>query len=71
MQRLLIVSNRLPLTIQERKGDLHIEPSAGGLATGLSSWYKSCNSIWIGWAGIGRKKIKDETDIVARLLSEN
>jgi len=71
MQRLLIVSNRLPFTIQERKGDLHIEPSAGGLATGLSSWYKSCNSIWIGWAGIGRKKIKDETDIVARLLSEN
>jgi len=71
MPRLLIVSNRLPLTIQEKKGDLHIEPSAGGLATSLSSWYKSCNSIWIGWAGIGRKKIKDETDIVARLLSEN
>jgi trehalose 6-phosphate synthase/phosphatase len=71
MQRLLIVSNRLPFTIQEKKGDLHIEPSAGGLATGLSSWYKSCNSIWIGWPGIGRKKIKDETDLVARLLSEN
>jgi len=43
MQRLLIVSNRLPLTIQERKGDLHIEHSVGGLATGLSSWYKSSN----------------------------
>jgi len=33
MQRLLIVSNRLPITIQEKKGDLHIEPSVGGLAT--------------------------------------
>ena len=71
MQRLLIVSNRLPLTIQEKKGDLHVEPSVGGLATGLSSWYKSSNSIWIGWAGIGRKKIKGEKDIMARLLSEN
>jgi len=71
MQRLLIVSNRLPLTIQERKGDLHIEPSVGGLATGLRSWYKSSPSIWIGWAGIGRKKIKKEKDIMARLLSEN
>ncbi len=71
MQRLLIVSNRLPLTIQERKGELHIEHSVGGLATGLSSWYKSSNSIWIGWAGIGRKKIKKEKDIMARLLSEN
>jgi len=71
MQRLLIVSNRLPLTIQERKGDLHIEPSVGGLATGLRSWYKSFPSIWIGWAGIGRKKIKKEKDIMVRLLSEN
>jgi trehalose 6-phosphate synthase/phosphatase len=71
MQRLLIVSNRLPITIQERKGELHVEPSVGGLATGLSSWYKSSDSIWIGWAGIGRKKIKKEKDIMAKLRSEN
>jgi trehalose 6-phosphate synthase/phosphatase len=71
MQRLLIVSNRLPLTVQERKGDLHVEPSVGGLATGLRSWYKSHTSIWIGWAGMGRKKIKRGKDIMARLISEN
>jgi len=71
MPRLLIVSNRLPITIQEKKGDLHIEPSVGGLATGLRSWYKSSPSIWIGWAGIGRKKIKREKDIMASLLAEN
>jgi trehalose 6-phosphate synthase/phosphatase len=71
MRRLLIVSNRLPLTIQERKGELHLEPSVGGLATGLSSWYKSRDSIWIGWPGITGKKIKREKDILAKLLSEN
>jgi trehalose 6-phosphate synthase/phosphatase len=71
MQRLLIVSNRLPITILERKGELHVEPSVGGLATGLGSWYKTSNSIWIGWAGIGRKKMKREKDIMAKLLSEN
>ena len=71
MPRLLIVSNRLPVTIQERKGELQVERSVGGLATGLSSWYKSSDSIWIGWAGIGRKKIKKEKDIVATLRSEN
>ncbi len=71
MQRLLIVSNRLPVTIQEKKGEFHIEPSVGGLATGLRSWYKSSPSIWIGWAGIGRKKIKREKDIMARLVAEN
>jgi trehalose 6-phosphate synthase/phosphatase len=71
MQRMLIVSNRLPFTIQERKGELHVEPSVGGLATGLSSWYKSLDSTWIGWAGITRKKMKREKDIMARLLAEN
>ncbi|MFP3879366.1 MAG: trehalose-6-phosphate synthase, partial [Dehalococcoidia bacterium] len=71
MQRVLIVSNRLPITIQERKGELHVERSVGGLATGLSSWYRSFDSIWIGWAGVGRKKIKKEKDVMARLESEN
>ena len=71
MDRMLIVSNRLPFTVQERKGELQIEPSVGGLATGLSSWYKSLNSVWIGWPGIGRKKMKREKDILAKLLSEN
>jgi trehalose 6-phosphate synthase/phosphatase len=71
MQRLLIVSNRLPVTIQERKGELHVEPSVGGLATGLSSWYKSSNSIWIGWSGLARRDTEREKDIAARLASEN
>jgi trehalose 6-phosphate synthase/phosphatase len=71
MQRVLIVSNRLPITIQERRGDLQVERSVGGLATGLSSWYKSFDSIWIGWAGVGRKKIKKEKDLMAILASEN
>jgi trehalose 6-phosphate synthase/phosphatase len=71
MQKLLIVSNRLPVTIQDRKGELHVEPSVGGLATGLSSWYKSSNSTWIGWSGAARREIEREKDIAARLASEN
>jgi trehalose 6-phosphate synthase/phosphatase len=71
MQRVLIVSNRLPITIQERKGELHVERSVGGLATGLSSWYKSSNSIWIGWAGVARRDIEKERDIAEKLASEN
>ncbi len=71
IRRLLLVSNRLPFTVQERRGELHIEPSVGGLATGLSSWHKSFPCIWIGWPGITQKKMKREKDIMARLLSEN
>jgi len=35
--RLLIVSNRLPVTISCREGRADIVPSGGGLATGLGS----------------------------------
>jgi trehalose 6-phosphate synthase/phosphatase len=70
--RLLIVSNRLPISVQNIKGKLHFEPSVGGLATGLGAFYKSRNSIWIGWPGIAHEKIEGrEKDIEARLLSEN
>ena len=48
MRRLIIVSNRLPINVQKRKGNFIFEPSAGGLATGLGSFYKSHESIWVG-----------------------
>ena len=59
-RRLLIVSNRLPVSVQKRKGKLHFESSAGGLATGLASFYKSQKSIWIGWPGIELERITHE-----------
>ncbi len=72
MGRLLMVSNRLPVTVHRRRGQLQFEPSTGGLATGLSSFYRSYNALWIGWPGIDRKEgmaIKD--DIQQKLLTEN
>jgi trehalose 6-phosphate synthase/phosphatase len=60
MRRLLIVSNRLPITIEKRKTGLPLRPSAGGLATGLSSFYKSYDSVWIGWPGIASDKVNEE-----------
>jgi len=57
MNRLLIVSNRLPVTIQKKKGKLYFNQSVGGLATGLGSFYKSFNSKWVGWCGITSEKI--------------
>ncbi|MEM6380901.1 MAG: bifunctional alpha,alpha-trehalose-phosphate synthase (UDP-forming)/trehalose-phosphatase, partial [Bacteroidota bacterium] len=51
MPRLIIISNRLPITIDKKQGELMYHPSAGGLATGLSSLDKSVEKIWIGWPG--------------------
>ncbi|MEO0628803.1 MAG: trehalose-6-phosphate synthase, partial [Bacteroidota bacterium] len=51
MSRLLIVSNRLPVTVNRKDGELHYHPSAGGLATGLNSLDDEYNKLWIGWPG--------------------
>ncbi|MCB0551632.1 MAG: trehalose-6-phosphate synthase, partial [Phaeodactylibacter sp.] len=70
MSRLVIISNRLPVTIQKEEGDLIYHPSAGGLATGLNSLDGSWEKIWIGWPG---QEIKEawEREAVRRDLSKD
>ena len=70
MSRLLIVSNRLPVSISKRKGKITYSPSAGGLATGLGSFYKSYESIWIGWPGIVIQNIQEREEIENHLKSD-
>lgn len=50
-ERLLIVSNRLPVTISHRDGHLDVVPSGGGLATGLRPCHQQSDGVWIGWPG--------------------
>ena len=51
MSRLLIVSNRLPVTVKVERGDFAIARSVGGLATGLRGPHEQSDSLWIGWPG--------------------
>lgn len=51
MPKLIIVSNRLPVTIDRKQGELIYFPSAGGLATGLNSLDDSLDRKWVGWPG--------------------
>lgn len=51
MGRLLIVSNRLPITARAGPGGLELVPSVGGLATGLSRPHEAGKGLWIGWPG--------------------
>ncbi len=50
-QRVLLVSNRLPVSVRIEQGRLVVERSAGGLATGLSGYHSRSGSVWIGWPG--------------------
>src|SRR5690606_36262281 len=43
---------RLPIKIAENEQGLVIQPSEGGLATGLASIHAQGNNRWIGWPGI-------------------
>ncbi len=62
MGKLIIVSNRLPVTIDRKDGGLIYFPSAGGLATGLNSLDESLERKWVGWPG---KAINDEWERAA------
>lgn len=50
--RVLIVSNRLPVTAEVQGNELKFKSSAGGLATAVGSIYKDYSALWAGWPGI-------------------
>ncbi|KCZ71868.1 trehalose-phosphatase [Candidatus Methanoperedens nitroreducens] len=77
--RILIVSNRLPITVVEKEGGLKFRESVGGLVSGLSAYMDSLKNssftmsecIWIGWPGItidDNNGMKEE--LKSRALSE-
>jgi trehalose 6-phosphate synthase/phosphatase len=70
MNRLLLVSNRLPFTLTRKEGEFDVRPSAGGVATGLGSIYKSSDSIWVGWCGLAQERLKGEEDRIRERLAE-
>jgi trehalose 6-phosphate synthase/phosphatase len=53
MSRLLIVANRLPVTVRSTADGVEVERSTGGLATGLSRPHEQSSGLWIGWSGAG------------------
>jgi len=50
-QRLVIVSNRLPVSIKKQDGKPSIHAASGGLITALSPLLEKTHGLWIGWAG--------------------
>src|ERR1700761_8637961 len=51
-KRLIVVSNRLPITIsKDANGEYHFKMSSGGLVSALSGAKKFLSFTWIGWTG--------------------
>jgi trehalose 6-phosphate synthase/phosphatase len=58
--RLIVVSNRLPMSVSKVNGKLVFQPSQGGLATAMSSLGKTREYVWIGWPGIVSEELSAE-----------
>jgi trehalose 6-phosphate synthase len=78
--RLLLISNRLPITIKRSDdGKYDTSMSSGGLVSGLSGMAKTTTFQWYGWPGLEipedevpdlKKKLKDEYNAVPVMLDD-
>ncbi len=78
MPRIIVVANRLIVSVIETDDKLHFQPSMGGLATGLGSFSEKeeqYDIMWIGWPGLSQEQITsshlDENIIIERLKEYN
>ncbi len=74
--KLLIVSNRLPVTVVMREGRVELREAVGGLATAIKSFLGAVDDgrglgfsevLWVGWSGV---KAEAETEEVRSKLGE-
>jgi trehalose 6-phosphate synthase/phosphatase len=76
--RLLIVSNRLPVSVSKQSGMFVFEKSAGGLVSGLNDFLKGVGEsgsgisdyIWMGWPGMTIDK-EDEGLVRSKVQEEH
>ena len=68
--RVILVSNRLPVTILLRAGAPEIQPSSGGLAVALWPLHRGGDGLWVGWPGELTGGKASERAIISKLHSE-
>ena len=78
--RLLLVSNRLPITIKRSEdGSYDFSMSSGGLVSGLSGLSKTTQFQWYGWPGLEvpgaeaknlTKRLKDEYNAIPVFIDD-
>jgi trehalose 6-phosphate synthase/phosphatase len=68
--RLLIASNRLPVSAQVTASGIRTVKSSGGRASGLRPWHERSNGLWVGWPGDVSGATTIHRDDVDRRLGE-
>jgi trehalose 6-phosphate synthase/phosphatase len=68
--RLVIVSNRLPVTARATDEGVQLAPSGGGLATGLPRFHDGTAGLWFGWPGdVSQVTAEQRADLDSQLLA--
>ncbi|RJO74275.1 MAG: trehalose-6-phosphate synthase [Myxococcales bacterium] len=49
--RLVVVANRLPVTVAKQEQEWTVRPGSGGLVTALAPVLRNRNGLWCGWSG--------------------
>ncbi len=62
MSKLIIVSNRLPVTVSRSGNNVSFRQSVGGLATGISSLSQPRERLWFGWPGLSNDKLTPQVE---------
>jgi len=52
---LVVLSNRLPVTVKRTRAGTEISRSSGGLVSALDQWLKGVGGTWVGWPGDTRR----------------
>jgi trehalose 6-phosphate synthase/phosphatase len=70
MHRVLIVANRLPVTVKVTESGVEVQRSAGGVATGLLRPHEQSGGLWIGWSGVSEELTATQRLELARQLAD-
>ena len=71
MDRTIIISNRLPVTVIKTGDKIEYIESIGGLSTGLKTYHKDGDSVWVGWPGIAEEDLTgEEKETIQEVLLE-
>jgi trehalose 6-phosphate synthase/phosphatase len=69
--RLLIVSNRLPVSTAVDGESVSFVPASGGLATGLRGYHQRTGGLWIGWPGTSDTLLPAAQDALSQRLQQS
>jgi trehalose 6-phosphate synthase/phosphatase len=70
MSRLILVSNRLPITVSRSGGVMRVKQSTGGLASALRGRERGEDDVWVGWPGPTHGLSKADRATLDRRLTE-